>query len=116
MDYRSILYQKEGGVAMITLNRPRALNALNTEMIEELLEAVWQAAEDKEVKVLLLTGAGRAFCFGAEISEFTKAQEHPAENSAGSLLLKIAENHSLAFWYAQADDCRAKRFCHRTGP
>jgi len=88
MDYRSILYQKEGGVAMITLNRPRALNALNTEMIEELLEAVWQAAEDKEVKVLLLTGAGRAFCFGAEISEFTKAQEQPAQDSAGSLLLK----------------------------
>lgn len=89
MGYRSILYQKEGGVARITLNRPRALNALNTEMIEELLKAVWQAEEDKEVKVLLLTGAGRAFCFGAEISEFTKAQEHPAENSAGSLLLKM---------------------------
>ena len=64
MDYRSIIYKKESGVATITLNRPRALNALNAEMIDELLHAVGQAGEDPEVKVLLLTGAGRAFCFG----------------------------------------------------
>jgi len=88
MDYRSIIYEKELGVATITLNRPRALNALNAEMIDELLNAVGQAGEDPEVKALLLTGAGRAFCFGADISEFSLAQGQPGQGSAGNLLLK----------------------------
>jgi 2-(1,2-epoxy-1,2-dihydrophenyl)acetyl-CoA isomerase len=88
VDYRSIIYKKEQGVAAITLNRPRALNALNAEMIDELLHAVGQAGEDPEVKVLLLTGAGRAFCFGADISEFRKAQEQPGQGLVWTLLLK----------------------------
>jgi 2-(1,2-epoxy-1,2-dihydrophenyl)acetyl-CoA isomerase len=91
MDYRSILYKKELGVATITLNRPRALNALNAEMLDELLDAVRQAGEDPEVKVLLLTGAGRAFCFGADISEFRQAQEQPGQGSAWAMLLKSQE-------------------------
>jgi 2-(1,2-epoxy-1,2-dihydrophenyl)acetyl-CoA isomerase len=88
MEYRWLIHKKEGGVITITLNRPRALNALNAEMVEELLEAVGQAREDKDVKVLVLTGAGRAFCFGADISEFSENQEHPAQNAAWNLLLK----------------------------
>ena len=88
MDYHSIIYKKEQGVATIILNRPRALNALNAEMIDELLHAVGQAGDDPEVKVLLLTGAGRAFCFGADISEFRQAHEQPGQSSVGNLLLK----------------------------
>ena len=88
MEYRSLIHHKEGGVEMITLNRPRALNALNAEMIEELLEAVGQSGEDIDVKVLILTGAGRAFCFGADISEFSQGQEHPTQNGTWNLLLK----------------------------
>jgi len=88
MEYRSIIYKKENGVATITLNRPRALNALNAELIDELLHAVGQAGEDPEVKVLILTGAGRAFCFGADISEFRQAQEQPGQGLAWTLLLK----------------------------
>jgi len=88
MDLRPIIYKKEQGVATIILNRPRALNALNAEMIDELLHAVELAGEDPEVKVLLLTGAGRAFCFGADISEFRQAQEQSPQDSAWNLLLK----------------------------
>lgn len=88
MDNRPIIYKKERGVATIILNRPRSLNALNAEMIDELLHAVEQAGEDPEVKVLLLTGAGRAFCFGADISEFHQAQEQSPQDSAWNLLLK----------------------------
>ncbi|MBI5968005.1 MAG: enoyl-CoA hydratase [Deltaproteobacteria bacterium] len=91
MEYRSIIYKKENGVATIILNRPRALNALNAELIEELLDSVRQAAEDKEVKVLILTGAGRAFSFGADISEFSQVQEKPGKNSTWDLLLKSQE-------------------------
>jgi len=88
MDYHSIIYKKEQAVATIILNRPRALNALNAEMIDELLHAVGQAGEDPEVKVLLLTGAGRAFCFGADISEFRQAHEQPGQGSTWNMLLK----------------------------
>jgi enoyl-CoA hydratase/carnithine racemase len=88
MDHRPIIYRKELGVATIILNRPRALNALNAEMIDELLHALEQAGEDPEVKVLLLTGAGRAFCFGADISEFRQAQEQSPQDTACKLLLK----------------------------
>ncbi len=89
MDYHSIIYKKEQAVATIILNRPRALNALNAEMIDELLHAVGQAGEDPEVKVLLLTGAGRAFCFGADISEFRQAHEQPGQDLAWNMLLKF---------------------------
>lgn len=91
MGYHFIIYKKERGVATLTLNRPRALNALNAEMIDELLDAVRRAAEDKEVKVLLLTGAGRAFCLGADISEFSQAIDQPAAYSLRDLLAKSQE-------------------------
>jgi len=87
MEYRSILYKKEGGKATITLNRPRALNALNREVIDELFTALNEAAGDPEVRVLILTGAGRAFCFGADVSEFSR-QVEPGNSAPALLLLK----------------------------
>lgn len=91
MEYRWILYKKEGGVATIILNRPRALNALNAAMIEEILIAVEKTADDPEVKAFILTGAGRAFCFGADISEFSPAPETSTPNSLLALLAKSQE-------------------------
>jgi 2-(1,2-epoxy-1,2-dihydrophenyl)acetyl-CoA isomerase len=91
MEYQSIIYKKEDGVATVILNRPRALNALNEEMINEVLEAIKKCAADDEVKVLLLTGAGRAFCFGADPEEFHKAMEQPDRNSTEILLAKAQE-------------------------
>jgi len=91
MEYGSIIYKKENGVATIILNRPRALNALNAELIDELLDSVRRVAEDREIKVLILTGAGRAFSFGADISEFSQAQEQAQKNSAWEILSKSQE-------------------------
>ena len=88
MEFRSILYKKEGGKATITLNRPRALNALNGEIIDELLSALQEAGEDPEVKVLILTGAGRAFCFGADVSAFNLHPDDPARQATFLLLEK----------------------------
>ena len=88
MDYRSIIHEKERRTAKIILNRPRSLNALNMEMIDELFHAVRRAADDPEVKVLILTGAGRAFCFGADISEFRREYEQAGQGSACNMLLK----------------------------
>jgi enoyl-CoA hydratase/carnithine racemase len=91
MEYLRIIYQKEARVARLLLNRPRALNALDEATIEELRYALKTAASDSEVRVLILTGAGRAFCFGADVSEFRKAQEQGGKAAMEALLSKAQE-------------------------
>lgn len=90
MNYETILYTRENKVATLILNRPRQLNALNGQMISEILDAVKKAADDEEVRVLILTGGGRAFCFGADISAFQQ-RETPSAPLAFNLLPKAQE-------------------------
>jgi enoyl-CoA hydratase len=73
MGYENILYEKKDGIAYITFNRPKVLNALNRQTIEELRSALLDAREDSKVRVLILTGAGeKSFVAGADISELAK--------------------------------------------
>jgi enoyl-CoA hydratase len=65
----NITYEVKGHVAVLTVNRPEALNALNTAVLQELAQAVNQAEADNDVYVLVLTGAGKAFVAGADISQ-----------------------------------------------
>ncbi len=65
----SVRWDLDGAVATITLNRPQAYNALTTELKTELLGAVHQAASSPEVRAVLITGAGRAFCAGQDLRE-----------------------------------------------
>lgn len=67
MKFRDMLYTKEDGIATITFNRPRALNALTAKMMQEWMTAMEDAANDDQVKVVVLTGAGRAFCSGRDM-------------------------------------------------
>ena len=70
MAYENILYEKKNGIACITFNRPKVLNALNRKTIEELHHALLDARDDASVRVLILTGAGeKAFVAGADINE-----------------------------------------------
>jgi enoyl-CoA hydratase len=70
MDFQNITYGVEDGIAIITINRPDALNALNRETVEELCTAAWTAGEDPEVGAVIVTGAGeKAFVAGADIKE-----------------------------------------------
>ena len=58
MSYETLLYQVEDGVALITINRPKVLNALNQQVIQELGQAMGLARDDDAVKVVILTGSG----------------------------------------------------------
>jgi enoyl-CoA hydratase/carnithine racemase len=69
MEYESIRYEVEDRVATITLNRPEQLNALSPAMIRELRDAYARAEADADVWLLLVTGNGRAFCTGADVTE-----------------------------------------------
>ena len=68
MPYKMVLLEKEDGVATITLNRPDKLNAYNMEMTGEIDMAFDEAARDKEVRAIILTGAGRAFSTGFDLN------------------------------------------------
>ncbi|PWH83809.1 enoyl-CoA hydratase [Algibacter marinivivus] len=71
MSYKNIITEENNGIRTITINRPNKLNALNKETIEELHEAFDDANNDKDTKVIILTGSGeKAFVAGADISEF----------------------------------------------
>ena len=67
MIYETIIYHKEGGIGRITINRPQAMNAITPAMLGELKAAVLEAGKDTEVQVIVLTGAGKAFCAGVDL-------------------------------------------------
>jgi methylglutaconyl-CoA hydratase len=71
----SIEYAAGSGVARITLNRPEKRNAITSEMLSALPEALQRAAEDATVRVLLIRGAGKDFCAGLDLSEVLKSAE-----------------------------------------
>jgi 2-(1,2-epoxy-1,2-dihydrophenyl)acetyl-CoA isomerase len=73
MDYRTITLEVSDRIATITLNRPEKLNALNPQMRLELADAFREVDRDDEARVLVITGAGRAFCAGADIKESFQA-------------------------------------------
>ena len=84
MAYENILFEKREGIAYITFNRPKVLNALNRRTVEELRDALLDARDDASVRVLILTGAGeKSFVAGADISEL--AQRTPVDGKDFSL-------------------------------
>jgi len=80
-EFQKILYAVEGGVARITLNRPEKRNALNDELVGELKEAVRTSAGDQQVRVVLLEGAGRDFCSGADLAALQKSSQYSVEQN-----------------------------------
>ena len=66
----TVVFEKRGAVALVTMNRPQALNSFTRQMHHDLWSAFDQAEADSEIRAMVLTGAGRAFCAGADLSEF----------------------------------------------
>jgi enoyl-CoA hydratase len=80
MTYQNIIFEKEENIAIITFNRPDAMNALNNQTRAEFAAAIGQVAADDEIKVLILTGTGKAFVAGSDIKEFSQATPYVAHN------------------------------------
>jgi enoyl-CoA hydratase/carnithine racemase len=73
-----VLYQVEDGVALVTLNRPEKLNAFNTQMMKDLIAVFDETDRDDAVRVVIVTGAGRGFCAGADLSAGAQTFDYDA--------------------------------------
>ncbi len=67
MEFKTILYKKENQILTITLNRPERLNAFTGQMMDDLITAFDKAGKDDDIRVVVVTGAGRGFCAGADL-------------------------------------------------
>jgi enoyl-CoA hydratase/carnithine racemase len=85
MGYEQILYEIEDRVLTITLNRPERLNAYTTQMGNELIDAFTRANIDDQVRVIIVTGAGRAFCAGADLEKGGQTFDYRARGLGESL-------------------------------
>src|SRR3954467_11787445 len=77
MTYQQIQYGVSESIATVTLNRPEALNAWTDVMAEEVWQAMQAAAREEAVRVVILTGAGRAFCAGGDVTGFQGQDQDP---------------------------------------
>ena len=87
MTYKCLLYDVEAGIATLTLNRPERLNALGDTLRDDLHDAVTRAAEDPDVRVMIVTGAGKGFCAGGDVKAMNENKERGASRP---LMEKVA--------------------------
>ena len=87
MTYESLLYEVKDGIATLTLNRPDRLNALGGTLRDDLYDAVTRSAADPEVRVMVVTGAGKGFCSGGDVKAMGEAKAGQRERP---LIEKIA--------------------------
>ena len=81
MEYSTLKFERDGQVATLTLNRPEKRNAISTPMIEDLVAALGTAEADKSVRVVILTGAGKAFCSGMDLETLQALAKQTAEQN-----------------------------------
>ena len=82
MEFDTIIVEKAEHIGKITLNRPEVLNAMSTQLVEELTEALKDMAKDADVRVMILAGAGRAFSSGADLKEgFSGTRNEPGSGA-----------------------------------
>ena len=100
--YKEILYSVDAYVATITLNRPDRLNAWTGQMEAELRAAVTAAAENAAARAIVITGAGRGFCAGADMSILTGITEAPGARNANTADSSGTDNFGQKFSYLLA--------------
>ncbi len=90
----TVLYEVSDGLATITINRPEAMNAMNTEAKVALREAVRAAAADPAVRAVLLTATGRAFCVGQDLKEHVASLTADREAGTGQTMSTVREHYN----------------------
>lgn len=98
MSREDVLYTKEGGIAILTLNRPEKMNAITFEMHDLIEEAVADAGKDESVRSLIVTGAGRAFCAGTDVSGSIAVPQDLAMRLLG--IKGSTFDHPSMWWFA----------------
>src|SRR5499427_7572608 len=103
MEFNQIIYEKDGHIAVITLNRPDKLNAYSEVMVHETIAALSDARDDDNIRAVVLTGAGRGFCSGGDIgTDF----QYPARYRGHKMesMLEMRENmHQLVTFLRRFD-------------
>ena len=91
--YENIKYEVKEDIGYITINRPQAMNALNMDVLNELTEALAEIEADDKVKVVIVTGEGKAFVAGADIAQMSKlnAIEGRAMMAAGHKVMNTID-------------------------
>lgn len=84
----TVLYAVSNGVATLTLHRPEVFNALNAQLHADLLAALQRAERDPQVRAVVITGAGKAFCSGQDLREF------PAEGAAALIGQRLRQSYN----------------------
>src|SRR5574341_1724646 len=95
MTYQQILYEVHDRIATVTLNRPERLNAWTPVMEREIRAAMTEATADEAVRVIILTGAGRGFCAGADMSGLNQTSQSAAKS--GSPPARLAATRAEAY-------------------
>jgi 2-(1,2-epoxy-1,2-dihydrophenyl)acetyl-CoA isomerase len=98
MESETIRYDIQENIVLLTLNRPDTLNAMNVEMRDTLKGALSKAAEDEMVRAVILTGAGRAFCAGADLKRFAHDYEHFKQTGEPSRFYDLSLPKRMAFF------------------
>jgi len=118
MEYKNIIVSKKDAVGTIRMNRPQVLNALDIDTIAELTQAVEELDKDKNIKVAVLTGEGKAFIAGADIKQMKDMDPSEAKKFAenGHKLMTKIENSRLPFiaavnGYALGGGCEVMMAC-----
>src|SRR6266853_4305448 len=95
MDFKTIIYGSRDNIAKITINRPERMNGYNETMVKEMCAAIDLARQDDDIRVLVITGSGRAFCAGGDISGAPESRSRFHGHPMGHMLEMREGFHQL---------------------